>query len=98
MNDVSRNLSDIISKVGELKEIQERSKYFSGDFLIANFYKSSEDGILENIHNANKHQLEVMLSSYKWKYYTNYNDPKELSLEILKRVRDKKIENICGLS
>lgn len=95
MSDILNQLESLISKMDELTEIQKRSKSFSGDVILTTFYKSSEDGILEHIHKANPHQMRVMLGSYKWRFYTQYNNPEVLALEIQRRIRDKKLEKLC---
>ena len=96
MDNILNKLSKLISKFEDISEIQKRSNSFSGDFLMTEFYKKSEDGILENIHNATSHQIDRMYS-YNWKFYTQYNDKTVLKSEILMRVRESKIKKLCNL-
>jgi hypothetical protein len=95
MSELLNSLESLISKMGGLIEIQRKSKSFSDDVMLTTFYKSSEDGILDHIHKANPHQIKVMLGSYKWRFYTQYNDSETLALEIQRRIRDKKLEKLC---
>ena len=43
------------------------------------FYKELEEGILNKLMNANEHQLEIMKSSYNFRYYK-----KEITITIKK--------------
>ncbi len=93
-DNILNQLDELISKMEELAEIQKRSKSFAGDVMLTTFYKSSEDGILNHIHKANPKQMRIMLGSYKWRYYTEFNNPEVLLLDIQRRVRDKKLEKL----
>lgn len=58
-------------------------------------YKNIEDGLLDNIHNANESQLNHMMSNYRFRYYTEYNTDKDLlKSEITKRLRDNKLKQL----
>jgi hypothetical protein len=59
--------------------------------------KSLADGILDSIQNANTHQLNVILNGgYKFRYYTELNNKETLRLEIQRRIREIKLNQLCN--
>ncbi len=86
-------LENLGNKLEEMKEIAKKSH--NGDYLRADVDKNIEDGILDKIHDANQHQLNHMMNSYRFKYYTEFNTDKELLRnEIQKRLRDNKLKEL----
>ncbi len=63
--------------------------------VVSCYLKKIEDGLLDNIHNANESQLNHMISNYRFRYYTDYNIDKDLlKSEITKRLRDNKLKQL----
>jgi len=88
---------EIINKIKELKDLAERSNKSGRDTSTLFIHKGIEDGILDNIHNASKEQLVRFLRDYRFSYYTEYNDNKQLlQSEINKRLRDNKLKKILN--
>ena len=50
-------LENLGNKLEEMKEIAKKSH--NGDYLRADVDKNIEDGILDKIHDANQHQLNL---------------------------------------
>jgi len=83
------NMTDILNKSNGNHSVSK------GDYLKAEINKKIEDGILDSIHKANTHQLNVLLNyGYRFKYYTELNDMTKLRNEIQSRIRNAKIEKI----
>jgi 3-dehydroquinate dehydratase len=95
MNELESKLSSMIESLDELTKVLNKSKSNKEDVSMTVLYKKIEDGILDKIHNANQHQLNMMMNSYRFKYYTEFNTDKELLRnEIQKRLRDKKLKEL----
>lgn len=91
-----KELKDLIIKLENMTSFQKRvNSQFRGDNLMATYQMKVEDGILDNIHNANNHQLNTIMNGYKWKYYVEYNDTDLLANEVRRRIRTKKLEKLC---
>jgi 3-dehydroquinate dehydratase len=97
MNELESKLSSMIKSLDELTKVLNKSKSNREDVSITMLYKNIEDGILDKIHDANGHQLNMMMNSYRFKYYTEFNTDKELfKNEIQKRLRDNKLEKLLS--
>jgi hypothetical protein len=95
--DIKEKLIEIIDKISELKDLSERSNKSRRDTSTLFIHKGIEDGILDNIHKASKEQLVRFLRDYRFSYYTEYNDDKQLlQSEINKRLRDNKLKQILN--
>lgn len=95
MNELESKLSSMIESLDELTKVLNKSKSNREDVSMTMLYKNIEDGILDKIHDANQHQLNMMMNSYRFKYYTEFNTDKELLRnEIQKRLRDKKLKEL----
>jgi hypothetical protein len=92
MKDLIKDLEKVCSKIEEMKEIAQKS--YNGDYFRAEVDKKIEDGILNSIHTANQHQLNFMISSYKFRFYTELNNKDLLKAEITKRIRDNRLKEI----
>jgi 3-dehydroquinate dehydratase len=58
-------------------------------------FKKIEDGILDSIHNANTHQLNVILNGgYKFRYYTELNKKETIQSEVQRRIRESRLNQI----
>ena len=87
-------LSSMIDTLDEMTTILSKSKR-SENIGETIFYKNVEDGILNNIHNCDKYQLNIIMNSYKFRFYTEFNTNKELLRnEITKRLRADKLDKI----
>lgn len=87
-------LSSMINTLDEMTTILSKSKRSEniGENI---FYKNVEDGILNNIQNCDQYQLNVIMNSYKFRFYTEFNTDKELLRnEIIKRLRTDKLDKI----
>jgi len=95
MSELESKLSSMIESLDELTKVLNKSKSNREDVSMTMLYKNIEDGILDKIHDANQHQLNMMMNSYRFKYYTEFNTDKELLRnEIQKRLRDKKLKEL----
>jgi 3-dehydroquinate dehydratase len=95
MNELESKLSSMIESLDELTKVLNKSKSNREDVSMTVLYKNIEDGILDKIHDANQHQLNMMMNSYRFKYYTEFNTDKELLRnEIQKRLRDNKLKEL----
>lgn len=94
MNELESKLSSMINSLNELTEVLNKSKS-KQDISMSFFYKNIEDGILDNIHDANQYQLNHMMNSYIFRFYTEFNTDKELLRnEIQRRLRENKLEKL----
>ncbi len=91
-SDIIKDLESMISNLDELK----RLKSMGGDYTTNMVSKKVEDGILDKIHTANDHQLNVIMNSYRFRYYTEYNNKEVLRGEIQKRIREHKLKEILN--
>lgn len=92
--DLEKKLENLIEKVNDLKDLSERSKSERKDITTMSLHKKIEDGVLDNIHNANKSQLINFLKNYRFQYYTEYNDKELLKNEVNRRLRDNKLKQL----
>lgn len=93
--DFKEKLEDLIEKISELKDLAERSQKSRRETGTMYLYKNIEDGILNNIHNAGKEQLINFLENYRFYYYNEYNNDKELlKNEVNRRLRDNKLKQL----
>ena len=95
MKDLEKHLESISYSLQEMTDILKRSKdnYESvGDTI---FYKSVEDGILDNMINADKKQFNTIMTAYKFRYYREFNtDKKALRNEVTRRIREEKLNQL----
>jgi len=97
MSELESKLSSMIESLEELNKVLSKSKSNREDLSMTMLYKNIEDGILDKIHDANQHQLNVMMNSYRFKYYAEFNTDKELLRnEIQKRLRENKLEKLLS--
>lgn len=94
MKEVIEKLQKLEKDILDLQDFAIRRKNFSSA-VEATAYKNIEDGIIKNLHKANKHQMHIMLNSYKFRYYTEFNDDKNL---IIKELRENKLNGILDES
>ena len=90
-------VNDLESSIKTIEHIMLINKRRNGrSFLEAETFKKVEDGILDNIHKANAHQLEVLLSGrgYKFQFYHELNNKELLKAEITNRLRENKLKEI----
>ena len=87
-------IKDIENSIKKLDEIIEISSRPGNSYLEKAVWKKVEDGILDNIHNADSFQLTKMLTTYKFRYYTEYNNKEVLRSEIQRRVRLNNLDKI----
>lgn len=88
-NIISR-LEKLQKDILELQDFAVRSRNFASNIEAATF-KNIEEGIIKNLHKANKHQLNMMLNNYRFRYYTEFNKDKNL---IIKELRENKLKEI----
>ena len=97
MDYFKEDLENLIKKVSDLKDLSERSQSERKDITTMSVYKKVEDGVLDNIHNASKSQLINFLENYRFYYYTEYNNNKELlKNEVNRRLRDDKLKQLLN--
>jgi thermostable 8-oxoguanine DNA glycosylase len=92
MKDIIEKLEKLQKDVVDLQDFAIRSKNFSSNIEAAAF-KNIEEGIVKNLHKANKEQLRVMLNSWKFRYYTEFNKDKSL---IVKELRNNRLKSILN--
>jgi hypothetical protein len=87
------NLESCVKSLENIIEITKRKG--SRSYSECETFKKIEDGILDSIHNANDHQLNVLLKGgYKFRYYTELNNKETIRLEIQRRIREIKLNQI----
>jgi hypothetical protein len=97
MNELESKLTSMIESLDELSKVLNKSKSNKEDVSMTMLYKNIEDGILDKIHDANEHQLNHMMNSYRFRFYTDFNTDKELLRnEVQKRLRQNKLEKILN--
>ena len=80
------HLENIIQNMKEMTDI------LVGD---TRFYKGVEDGILDNMINADEKQFNTIMTAYKFRYYREFNTDKELLRnEVTRRIREKKLNKL----
>lgn len=94
-NELEFRLESMIDSLQEIQDVLSKSQSNRESVDMTILYKNIEDGILDNIQNANNKQLNHIINDYKFRYYTDFNTDKELlSSEITKRLRDIKLNKI----
>jgi len=95
VKDLVKDLENCIHTLENMNSILKGSKSSGRSYLETEVYKKIEDNILDSIHNANKHQLNVILNGgYKFRFYTELNNNETLKNEIQKRLRDNKLKEL----
>ena len=95
MNEINNKLESMIKTLEEMTEVLDKSVSSKEHVSSIMLSKKIEDGLLDNIHNANESQLDHIISNYRFRYYTDYNTDKDLlKSEIVKRLRDIKLNKI----
>lgn len=65
------------------------------NLLVIRFNKGVEDGILDNMINADEKQFNTIMAAYKFRYYREFNTDKEaLRNEVTRRIREKKLNKL----
>lgn len=94
-NELEVRLESMIDSLQEIQDVLSKSQSNRESVDMTILYKNIEDGILDNIQNANNKQLNHIINDYKFRYYTDFNTNKELlRSEITKRLRDIKLNKI----
>jgi hypothetical protein len=88
-------LEKVSDDISNITDITKRSKEIGVTTDVAFTLKSIEDGIMNNIHNATRDQLDK-LKYYKFKYYYEYNDDDVFLGEVRKRLRENKLQKILS--
>ena len=91
MENLKKTLEELIKKMEDLKDFSLLSKNFKSN-IEAEVFKNVEIGILNNLHKANEYQQNVMLNSFRFRYYTEFNDKNLL----LKEIRERKLNTILN--
>jgi len=92
---IDKLLESCVKSLVNMIEITKRKG--SRSYSESETFKKIEDGILDSIHNANTHQLNVLLKGgYKFIYYTELNNKETLRLEIQRRMREIKLNQLCN--
>jgi 3-dehydroquinate dehydratase len=95
INKFNNKLESVIKTLEEMTEVLNKSVSSKEHVSSVMLSKKIEDGLLDNIHNANESQLNNIISNYRFRYYTEYNTDKDLlKSEITKRLRDNKLNKI----
>jgi hypothetical protein len=95
MNEFNNKLESMIKTLEEMTEVLDKSVSSKEHVTSIMLSKKIEDGLLDNIHNANESQLNHMIFNYRFRYYTDYNTDKDLlKSEITKRLRDNKLKHL----
>lgn len=93
MKELISLLEKVSDDIRDITDVTKRSKEIGVTTDVAFTFKSIEDGILNNIHNATNEQINK-LKTYKFKYYHELNDDDILLAEIRKRLRDRKLKEL----
>jgi hypothetical protein len=94
-NELELRLESMIDSLKEMQDVLSKSQSNRESVDMTILYKNIEDGILDNIQNANNKQLNHIINDYRFRYYTDFNTDKELlRSEITKRLRDIKLNRI----
>ena len=87
------HLESCVKSLESMIEITKRKG--SRSYSECETFKKIEDGILDSIHNANTHQLNVILNGgYKFRYYTELNNKETLRSEAQRRIRESRLNQI----
>jgi len=87
---IINRLEQLQKDILELQDFTIRAKNFSSNIEAAT-YKNIEEGIIKNLHKANRHQLHTILNSYRFRYYHEFNKDKNL---VVKELRENKLNEI----
>lgn len=89
------HLENIIQNLQEMTDILNRSNENKESVGDTQFYKDVEDGILDNMINANRKQFNTIMTVYKFIYYGEFNTDKDaLRNEVTRRVREKNLNKL----
>ena len=89
------HLDNIIQNMKEMTDILKRSKDNYESVGDTRFNKGVEDGILDNMINADEKQFNTIMTAYKFRYYREFNTDKELLRnEVTRRIREKKLNKL----
>lgn len=87
------HLETCVKTLENIMEITKRKG--SRSYSECETFKKIEDGILDSIHNANTHQLNVILNGgYKFRYYTELNKKETIQSEVQRRIRESRLNQI----
>jgi len=87
---IINRLEKLQKDILELQDFAIRAKNFSSNIEAATF-KNIEEGIINNLHKANRHQLHTILNAYKFRYYHKFNKDKNL---IVKELRENRLKEL----
>lgn len=94
-NKLEIKIESIIENLQKMQDVLIKSKSNKESVNITMLYMNIEDGILDNIQNANSEQINNIINNYNFRYYTEFNIDKDLlKLEITKRLRNDKLNKI----
>jgi len=86
--------NEIISELERLSKIIEELKLVSeSKEPNALLWKRIEDGILDNLHNANPSQLR-RLNTYSFKFYSELNNSDKLESLIKSKLREHRLKKL----
>jgi hypothetical protein len=89
---IIERLEKLQKDILDLQDFTIRSKNFSSNVEAAAF-KNIEEGIIKNLHKANRDQLRTILNSYRFRYYHEFNKDKSL---IVKELRENRLKEILN--
>ena len=87
---IIERLEKLQKDILDLQDFAIRAKNFSSNIEAATF-KNIEEGIINNLHKANREQLHTILNSYRFRYYYEFNKDKIL---IIKELRENRLKDI----
>ena len=91
------HLNNIIQNMIEMTDILKRSKDNYESVGDTRFHKGVEDGILDNMINADEKRFNTIMTAYKFRYYREFNTDKELlRSEVTRRIREKKLNQLIN--
>ncbi len=91
------HLDNMIQNMKEMTDILKRynDNHRGESFGTVRFYKSVEDGILDNMINADEKQFNTIMKEYRFRYYKEFNTDKEaLRNDVTRRIREKKLNDL----
>jgi hypothetical protein len=89
---IIERLEKLQKDILDLQDFAIRAKNFSSNIEAATF-KNIEEGIIKNLHKANRDQLRTILNAYKFRYYYEFNKDKSL---IVKELRENRLKEILN--
>jgi len=87
---VIERLEKLQKDILDLQDFVIRSRNFASNIEAVTF-KNVEEGIINNLHKANREQLNTILNSYRFRYYYEFNKDKSL---IIKELRENRLKDI----